>query len=98
MSIQFPRPSAAVAVRPAATSLTLFALALFPAELAAQGQPVSTEMQQPPYLWFVGAVILGLAIAYGIMRNRRRTNAEKVTTEQATRNLYREEDRKSGGA
>lgn len=39
-----------------------------------------------------GAVVLGLAIAYGIMRNRSRTRAEKQITEQATKNNYAEED------
>jgi len=32
-------------------------------------------------------------IAYANLRNRRRTHAEKQLTEQATKNLYAEEER-----
>ena len=75
----------------------LVASALLPADLAAQGQPVQNGPMLPVALWWIGAFILGLAIAYGIMRNRRRTRAEKALTEQATRERYaegaREEER-----
>jgi hypothetical protein len=37
--------------------------------------------------------MLGLALAYGIMRNTRRTIAEKRVTDQATKSLYAEEER-----
>ena len=94
----YDRRSASVALRAGAAAPLLFALVLLPTELAAQGQPVSTGMHIPVYLWFLGAGILGLVIAYGIMRNRNRTGSQKAATEQATKNLYREEDRKSGGA
>jgi hypothetical protein len=53
----------------------------------------------PAALWWIGAFVLGLAVAYGIFRNRRRTRAEKALTEQATKNLYAEgarEERQSG--
>jgi hypothetical protein len=70
-------------------------LASIPGELAAQGQPVETASHLPVALWFIGAGILGLVLAYGIMRNRRRTRAEKQMTEQATENLYARENRKS---
>jgi hypothetical protein len=47
--------------------------------------------------WFVaiviGAIVLGLAIAYGMMRNRRRTSADKARTAKATQALYAKEDR-----
>jgi hypothetical protein len=46
-------------------------------------------------LSFVGAGVLGLVLAYGIMRNRRRTPAERRITEQATKDLYERENRNS---
>ena len=52
-----------------------------------------TGSQLPVALLFIGSGVLGLAIVYGIMRNRRRTQSEKTKTEQATRELYRAEDR-----
>ena len=42
-------------------------------------------------LWFIGAGVLGLVMAYGIMRNRTRTRTEKQITEQATKDLYAKE-------
>lgn len=68
-------------------------LALIPNELAAQGQPVETASHLPVALWFIGAGVLGLVLAYGIMRNRRRTRAEKAATEEATKDLYARENR-----
>ena len=44
--------------------------------------------------------VLGLVMAYGILRNRRRTRAEKQITEQATKSRYAEQERdrvRSGG-
>ena len=73
--------------------LAVFALPLVPDNLAAQGLPVETGSHLPVALWFIGAVVLGLALAYGIMRNRSRTTAEKRATDQATKNLYAEEER-----
>ena len=64
--------------------LAAFAVPITPNDLAAH----------PLALWFVGAVIVGLAIAYGIMRNRTRTAAEKRTTDQATKKLCSEEDKR----
>ena len=72
---------------------TLIALVSFPADLAAQGQPVQNGPMFPLALWWAGAAVLGLVIAYGILRNRRRTPAEKQVSEQATKNLYAEEER-----
>lgn len=47
-------------------------------------------------LWFVavviGTAVLGLLIAYGMMRNRARTRAERLETERATRELYERQD------
>ena len=67
--------------------------ALFANSAFAQGLPVYTGSQLPVALLFIGSGVLGLAIVYGIMRNRRRTQSEKNKTEQATRELYRAEDR-----
>jgi len=84
------------AFRPA-IALVSIASVLSPADLAAQGQPVQNGPMLPVALWWIGAFVLGLAIAYGILRNRRRTRADKALTEQATKNLYaegaREEER-----
>jgi len=47
--------------------------------------------------WFLvvvgGTVVLGLAIAYGAARSRKRTRQEQLLTEQATHELYQREDR-----
>ena len=72
--------------------LSTFAFSVAPNNLAAQGLPVETGSHIPVALWFVGAVILGLAIAYGIMRNRHRTVADKRKTDRATKQLYTEEE------
>jgi hypothetical protein len=79
--------------------LTLLALVMVPDQLAAQGLPVETGSQFPVALWFMGAGVLGLAIAYGIMRNRGRTRGEKQITEQVTKNNYarKKRDRISTG-
>ena len=73
--------------------LALLVLALFPDDLAAQGLPVETGSHLPVALWFIGAAVLGLVIAYGIMRNRSRTRAEKHITEQAATGLATDDDR-----
>jgi hypothetical protein len=73
----------------------LMVVILSPGELAAQGQPVKTASHLPVALWFISAGVLGLVLAYGIMRNRQRTRAEKQITEQATKDLYDRESRKS---
>jgi hypothetical protein len=66
---------------------------IFPDDLAAQGLPTATGSHFPVALWFVGAGVLGLVLAYGIIRNRSRTRAEKQVTEQATKRRYAEEER-----
>lgn len=78
----------------------MLALLAFPGDLAAQGLPTETGSHLPVALWFVGAAVLGLVMAYGILRNRRRTRAEKQITEQATKSRYAEQERdrvRSGG-
>ena len=80
--------------------LTLIALVSFPADLAAQGQPVQNGPMVPLALWWGGACVLGLVLAYGILRNRSRTRAEKQVTDQATKDFYarEERDRKRSGS
>ncbi|WP_160297861.1 hypothetical protein [Devosia chinhatensis] len=50
-----------------------------------------------PSIWLIaltiGVVILGVAVVYGIMRNRTRTLSERVTTEVETKREYAREDR-----
>ena len=55
----------------------------------AQGQPVKTGSHWPIGLVFAGVAVLGVVLAYGIMRNRSRTRAEKQLTEEATAKSYR---------
>ena|ERR1700712_4787232 len=76
-----------------AAGLSAICVVLFPADLAAQGLPVQNGSMLPVAIWWVGSCILGLVIAYGILRNRRRTNAEKRLTEQSTKDLYAAEER-----
>jgi hypothetical protein len=66
---------------------------LFSEDLAAQGLPTETGSYLPVALWFVGAGVLGLVLAYGIIRNRSRTGAEKQITEHATKSRYAEQER-----
>lgn len=80
-------------VQPTAISLSLWVFVLFPGDLAAQGLPTETGSHLPVALWFVGAGVLGLVLAYGIIRNRSRTRAERQVTEQATKRRYAEEER-----
>jgi hypothetical protein len=57
-------------------------------------------MQSGPVFWLmllsVGVLALGLAMAYGISRNRTRTAGERHLTEAATRPEYQNEDRGAG--
>lgn len=73
--------------------LASIALVLSPVDLAAQGQPVQNGPMIPVALWWIGAFVLGLAMVYGIMRNRRRTRSDKELTERSTKQLYAEESR-----
>jgi cytochrome c-type biogenesis protein CcmH/NrfF len=45
------------------------------------------------WIWIAGVLLLGLALAYGIFRNRTRTSRERAVTEAATKERYRQEDR-----
>ena len=50
----------------------------------------------PLWTWLLGALLLGLALAWGIMRNRRRTRGDRILTDEATKQNYRDENRRSG--
>ena len=73
-------------------ALALIGSVLSSADLVAQGLPVQNGPAVPIALWWIGAFVFALAIAYGILRNRSRTRSEALT-EQATKNLYAEEAR-----
>jgi hypothetical protein len=89
----FPISRPALAAMRATLILTLVGLTASPSRLAAQGLPVETGSHKAVALWFIGAVVLGLALAYGIMRNRSRTRAQKQATDEATKTLYAREER-----
>lgn len=44
------------------------------------------------WLWGIGIIVLGIAIAYAVMRNRTRSTAEKQLTETVAKENYRAED------
>jgi hypothetical protein len=48
-------------------------------------------------LWFFvvvgGAIVLGVAMAYGFIHNRNRTAAERRATEEGTHRIYEKEER-----
>jgi len=75
-------------VREAAAALIAASL---PTGANAQGLPVETGSHTPVALWLIGVVILGGVIAYGIMRNRKRSRADKDLTDRATLANYRRE-------
>jgi cytochrome c-type biogenesis protein CcmH/NrfF len=47
----------------------------------------------PLWTWVIGTVILGAIIAYGILRNRTRTRQDRIISNEATKELYRQENR-----
>jgi hypothetical protein len=55
------------------------------------------ESQAGASFWLIlltiGVVILGLAMVYGIMRNRKRTLGEQIQTEIETKREYVAEDK-----
>jgi hypothetical protein len=90
--ILFCKRGSGGAVKPAIV-LGLSVLALSPANLAAQGLPVQNGPMLPVAIWWIGSLVLGLVMAYGIIQNRRKSRAEKELTERATKKLYAEEAR-----
>jgi hypothetical protein len=51
----------------------------------------------PTFMYFLavigGAIILGIAIAYGLTRNKERTAAQKRATEAGAHQIYEKEER-----
>lgn len=45
----------------------------------------------------VGPILLGLALIFAMIRNRRRTPRDEARTEEATHRLYEEESRRDEG-
>jgi hypothetical protein len=76
-----------------AVVLTIISLVLFPADLAAQRQPVQNGPMLPLAFWWGGACVLGLLMVYAILYNRNRTRSDKQVTDQATEDLYAKEER-----
>lgn len=54
-------------------------------------------MASTEWMWAIGIIVLGLAIAYAVMRNRGRTASQKRQTEIGTKDVYRAEQRKEDG-
>lgn len=50
---------------------------------------------QPLWIWIGGVIVLGIVIAYGIFQNRSRTRGECIATNEATKELYKQENRSS---
>ena len=50
----------------------------------------------PLWIWFAGVAVLGIALAYGISRNRTLTREERAITNEATKELYKQEKNRSG--
>ena len=46
----------------------------------------------PLWIWVAGVAVLGIVLAYGILRNRTRSPQERAVTSEATKELYRQED------
>jgi hypothetical protein len=44
----------------------------------------------PLWLWVAGVVVLGITLAYGLLRNRTRTSRERAITEEATKENCRQ--------
>ena len=84
-------PASKLSGSAASILLSLFFLFL-PEGGAAQGLPVETGSHLPVALMLVGVAVLGVVIAYGILRTGSRTSAEKRMTDQATKELYTRED------
>jgi hypothetical protein len=83
-------------IAPLVIALVVACIAYDPFHLIGTGtSPGGTGFTKlPVWLWFIGAGVLGLSLAYGISQNRRRPRAEVQMTERATADLYRQEEEK----
>uniref|UniRef100_Q07R21 Uncharacterized protein n=1 Tax=Rhodopseudomonas palustris (strain BisA53) TaxID=316055 RepID=Q07R21_RHOP5 len=50
-------------------------------------------MPSPEWIWGIAIVVLAIAVAYGLMRNSKRTAGDKRLTEAATKENYRAQNR-----
>lgn len=59
------------------------------------------EMEGYSFLWLLmtagGALVLGLAIAWGVSRTRRRSRGEAAITEAGSRRIYDSENERTRG-
>jgi hypothetical protein len=53
---------------------------------------MSSPNLNPEWIWGVAIVILGITLAYAVIKSGKRSRAEKNLTDQATLKNYREED------
>ncbi len=56
------------------------------------------QITSPEWIWAILIALVGAAVAFGIMRNRQRTARDVRITDDATKQLYKEEDRRERGA
>lgn len=45
-----------------------------------------------PIMTVLGVIVLGLALVYGIMRNRKQTKQQDRVTDKGTEEIYRDEE------
>jgi cytochrome c-type biogenesis protein CcmH/NrfF len=48
----------------------------------------------PLWAWVAGTIVLGAVIAYGILKNRTRTPEQRIISNEATKELYRQENQR----
>lgn len=53
---------------------------------------MSSPNLNPEWIWGVAIIILGITLAYGVIRSRGRSRAEKKVTDEATLRNYRDEE------
>jgi len=70
-------------------------LAMLTDAAMAQGQPVHNATPLQAWVLFIGTGMLGLAIMYGILKTRSRTVGEKRLRDEATKDVYRAEERRN---
>ena len=63
------------------------------ADDAARKTGAGSMASLPVGMWWLGSLLLAIALIYAILNNRRRTPEDIHATEEATRRLYKEEDR-----
>jgi protein-S-isoprenylcysteine O-methyltransferase Ste14 len=70
---------------------------VFPPWLVATDAPDKAQhagmAQLPVAIWWIGSGLFAVALIYGILHTRNRSNAEKMRSDEATTRLYEEENR-----